>query len=175
MKPSVRLVISLDDQNLKVFQGDCCIREFAVSTAVMGMGFAKDSYQTPTGRFRVCARIGAGEPSGTIFKGRVPVGLWQAGEAPEEDLILSRILRLEGLDAANANTLERCIYMHGTNCQDMLGQPASHGCIRLGNADVIELFDMVSIGDFVEILPATNDRSTPRDFMPGGNTDALMT
>jgi len=175
MKPSVQLVISMDYQNLKVFQGDCCIREFAVSTAVMGMGFAKDSYRTPSGRFRVCARIGAGEPSGTIFKCRVPVGLWQPGEAPAEDLILSRILLLEGLDAANANTLERCIYMHGTNREDMLGEPASHGCVRLGNADVIELFDMVSIGDLVEILPASNDRSTPRDSMSGANTDSPIT
>jgi len=175
MRPSVHLVISLDDQNLKVIQGDCCIREFAISTAVMGMGFAKDSYRTPTGRFRVCARIGAGEPGGTIFKCRVPVGLWQPGEAPEEDLILSRILRLEGLDAANSNTLERCIYLHGTNREDLLGQPASHGCVRLGNADVIELFDMVSIGDLVVILPATNDRSTPPDFMSAGNSDSLMT
>ena len=83
------------------------------------------------------------------------IGVWQAGDASEEDLILTRILRLEGLDEDNANTLERCIYIHGTNREDLLGEPASHGCVRLGNADVIELYDMVGAGDLVEIHPVT--------------------
>ena len=161
MNPSsLRMVISMDDQNLKVLHGDSCVREFAVSTAAMGAGFVKDSYRTPTGRFRICEKIGGGEPSGTIFKCRIPVGLWHPGEASGDDLILTRILRLEGLDVANANTLERCIYIHGTNREDMIGQPASHGCIRLTNAGVIELFDMVAVGDPVDILPAIR-RSSP--------------
>jgi lipoprotein-anchoring transpeptidase ErfK/SrfK len=156
MKTSRRLVISTAEQILRVRQGGCYIREFVISTAAMGMGCAKDSYMTPPGRFRLAEKIGAGEPSGTIFKCRLAVGLWQPGEAPDEDLILTRILRLDGLDAANANTMERCIYIHGTNREDMLGQPASHGCIRLGNTDMIELFDMVAVGDRVEILPFIN-------------------
>jgi phosphoserine phosphatase len=73
----------------------------------------------------------------------------------EGDLVLSRILRLEGLDAENANTLERFIYIHGTNHEDKIGQAASHGCIRLRNQDVIELFDMVNEGTELEIQPAT--------------------
>jgi hypothetical protein len=149
-----RLVVSIDDQRLRVITGDLCVREFQVSTSAKGIGFEKDSYRTPTGRFRICGKIGEGEPAGTVFKGRVPVGLWRQGECPEDDLILTRILRLEGLDPENANTLERCIYIHGTNREDMIGKAASHGCIRLGNSDMIGLFDMVSEGDMVEILPA---------------------
>lgn len=158
MNPSLRLVISIGGQNLKVLRGDCCIREFVVSTALKGMGFQQDSHLTPGGRFRVAEKIGDGAPSGTIFKCRVPVGLWHPGEAPEDDLILTRIIRLDGLDEANANTLERCIYIHGTNREDLLGEPASHGCVRLGNADVIELFSMVANGDLVEIQPVTRPR-----------------
>jgi len=155
MNGPLRLVISVAEQNLRVYRGGHCIREFAVSTAARGMGFVKDSHRTPTGRFRVCERIGDGLPSGTIFKRRVPVGLWHPGDAAEEDLILTRILRLEGLDEANTNTLERCIYIHGTNREDRLGEPASHGCVRLGNADMIELCGMVSEGDPVEIQPSS--------------------
>jgi len=155
MNPSLHIVISIDDQILRVFREDNCIRQFAVSTSAFGAGFEKDSYMTPTGRFRICEKTGAGEPAGTVFKCRVPVDLWHPGEASGDDLILTRILRLEGLDVDNANTLERCIYIHGTNREDMIGEPASHGCVRLGNADVIELFDMASEGDLVEILPAT--------------------
>ena len=149
-----RLVISLDDQNLKVFSGDDCMREFAVSTSALGMGFELNSCRTPSGRFSICEMIGAGEPSGTIFKCRVAIGRWHPGEALDEDLILTRILRLAGLDDDNSNTLERCIYIHGTNREDSIGKPASHGCVRLCNADMIELFNMTSEGDIVEILPA---------------------
>lgn len=155
MSPTRRLEVSIDDQTLKVIEGDQCIRQFDISTATKGMGFAMNSYRTPTGRFRVAEKIGEGEASGTIFKQRVAAGLWGPGAAVEGDLVLSRILRLEGLDAENANTLERFIYIHGTNHEDKLGQPASQGCIRLGNDEVIELFDMVSEGIELEIQPAT--------------------
>ena len=155
MSPTRRLEVSIDDQTLKVIEGDQCIRRFDVSTATKGMGFTMNSYRTPTGRFRVAEKIGEGEASGTVFKQRVAAGLWLPGASVEGDLVLSRILRLEGLDVENANTLERFIYIHGTNHEDKLGQPASHGCIRLRNDEVIELFDMVSEGTELEIQPAT--------------------
>ena len=158
MKPTRRLEVSIDDQTLKVIAGDQCIRQFDISTAAKGMGFAMDSYRTPTGRFRVAEKIGADETSGTIFKMRVPVGVWQPGDATESDLVLSRILRLDGLEPANANTLERYIYIHGTNHENQLGHPASHGCIRLGNAAMIELFDLVDAGTELIIHPATTRR-----------------
>ncbi|MDP3849320.1 MAG: L,D-transpeptidase family protein [Luteolibacter sp.] len=158
MNPPRRLVVSIDDQTLRVTQMDACLHVFPVSTAIKGMGGTKDSYRTPTGRFRICEKIGGDQASGTIFKARVPVGQWQAGHSPDADLVLTRILRLDGLDADNANTLERCVYIHGTNREDLIGEPAGHGCVRLRNADMIELFDMVSENDPVEILPATRRR-----------------
>ena len=81
MTSSRRLVVSIDDQELKLFEGGECVRRFDISTASKGMGFVMDSYRTPTGRFRIFEKIGDGVPSGTIFKARVPVGLWQPGDA----------------------------------------------------------------------------------------------
>ena len=155
MKPTRRLEVSIDDQTLKVIEGDHCIRQFDISTAAKGMGFTMNSYRTPTGRFRIADKIGAGEVSGTIFKARVPVGLWQRGDSAGCDLVLSRILRLDGLEPANANTLDRYIYIHGTNQENQLGHAASEGCIRLGNAEMIELFDLVNEGTELIIHPAT--------------------
>lgn len=81
-------------------------------------------------------------PSGTIFRSRVPLG----PEDPlpsTEDLVMSRILWLDGLDDHNANTRDRFIYIHGTRHEDKIGTPASHGCIRMRNTDVVELFELV--------------------------------
>ena len=83
---------------------------------------------------------------GTIFKGRQAVGEWALGDESEEDLILSRILWLAGLDEDNANTHDRYIYIHGTNQEDLLGQPVSHGCVRMRNDEVMELFVLVPEG-----------------------------
>lgn len=153
-----RLEVSMDDQTLKVIQGGVCIREFSISTSAKGMGFVEGTYRTPTGRFRVSEKIGDGEASGTIFKSRISVGQWSPGETSDGDLVLTRILRLEGLDALNANTLRRNIYIHGTNREDMLGGPASRGCVRLANAEMIELFNLANEGMEVEILPMTQKR-----------------
>ena len=158
MKPTRRLEVFIDDQTLKLIDGEQCIRQFDISTAVKGMGFTMDSYRTPTGRFRVSEKIGTGEPHGTIFKARTPVGLWQPGERGGDDLVLTRILRLDGLEPANANTFDRYIYIHGTNQEHQLGTPSSHGCIRLGNAAMIELFDLVDEGTELLVLPATTSR-----------------
>ena len=158
MKSSQRIEISIDDQTLKLIEGDQCVREFNISTALKGMGFVKDTYRTPTGRFRIHEKIGDGEMPGTIFKMRVPVGQWSDGDERERDLILTRVIRLEGLDPQNANTLERNIYIHGTNRADRIGQPASMGCIRMGNEDMIELFNRVKVGTELEIHRATQQR-----------------
>lgn len=158
MIPPRRLEVSIDDQTLKIIEGNQCIREYVISTATKGMGFVTDSYRTPTGRFRIAEKIGDGESSGTIFKQRVPTGLWHPDAPAEGDLVLSRILQLEGIDPENANTLERFIYVHGTNHEHLLGQPASQGCIRLGNAGMIEMFELVETGMDLQILPATRPR-----------------
>lgn len=155
MNPNRRIVISIDDQKLRLIEDGSLVRSYVISTASKGMGFTEGSHRTPTGNFRISDKIGDGEAYGTIFKARVPVGRWQPGTADADDLILTRILRLEGLDAENANTLDRYIYIHGTNQESLLGTPASHGCVRLGNADMMELYDQVAVGTEVEIQPAT--------------------
>ncbi len=127
-----------------------CLRSWPVSTSRFGVGSVPHSQCTPLGRFRIAQKIGHGAPLHTRFVGRRPVGLWQPSSAAE-DGVLTRILWLEGLDADNANTFSRYIYIHGTNQEDLLGQPASHGCIRLGNQAVIELFDLAELGTLVEI------------------------
>ncbi|MDX1680480.1 MAG: HAD-IB family phosphatase [Akkermansiaceae bacterium] len=154
MNSSLKLQISIDRQVLRVLENGEITREYRVSTAAKGIGFAEGSNRTPTGRFRIAEKIGENLPSGTSFVGRQVAGEWD-GESKEGDLILSRILWLDGLDAENANTKDRYIYIHGTHREDLLGQPASHGCVRLANQDVIELFDLVEVGTEVEILPPT--------------------
>jgi phosphoserine phosphatase len=150
--------ISIDDQWLTLFDGDEVVREYPVSTSAKGVGFTKDSYRTPTGHFRVCEKIGYDQPLGTIFQHREPIGLWNGEDQLDADLITSRILRLDGLEAANKNTLDRCIYVHGTNQEDLIGTPASHGCIRMSNIDVVELFDLTPIDTEIFIEPPTRQR-----------------
>jgi len=158
MSSNRHLVVSLDDQLLQVMEDSTCIMEFSISTSIKGMGVSEGSYRTPTGHFRISEKIGEGEPVGTIFKNRKPIGVWQKDSLDVGDLILTRILRIEGLGADNANTMERMIYLHGTNHEDKLGQPASKGCIRLSATAILELFEMVHEGMQLEIKPATRRR-----------------
>ncbi|PYK37089.1 MAG: murein L,D-transpeptidase [Verrucomicrobia bacterium] len=137
-----KIDISIPDQRLIVRRGDETLRSYPVSTSWFGLGTEEGSMKTPTGRFRIAAKIGGNAPSGTVFLSRVPL---RPGDPlpPTEDLVMSRILWLDGLEEHNANTRERFIYIHGTKHEDKIGSPASHGCIRMRNADVIDLFDLV--------------------------------
>jgi lipoprotein-anchoring transpeptidase ErfK/SrfK len=137
--------ISIRDQQLTLNEDQQPIRTYQVSTSRFGIGTEEGSLMTPTGRFCVAEKIGDDMPSGTIFVGRVPL---DPGEAPPptEDLVMSRILRLDGLDEHNTNTRDRFIYIHGTRHEDKIGTAASHGCVRMRNADVIELFELVDEG-----------------------------
>ena len=141
----MHIYISIGEQKLRLFEGDALVAEYVVSSAANGIGFEEGSYCTPTGRFEVSEKIGDGEPLRTIFKSRKPMGVWD-GTPRDDDMILSRILRLNGLDAENANSMERYIYVHGTNHEALLGEPTSHGCIRMANADIVELFDRIELG-----------------------------
>lgn len=145
----VQLEVSICEQKLTLRQEGAADLTFPVSTAANGPGFAEGSHQTPTGRFVIRERIGEGAPLCTSFKGRLPRKVWH-GEA-SNDAILTRILWLEGLDPENANTYRRYIYFHGTHAEDRIGQPASCGCIRLHNANMLTLFDLCPIGTRVTI------------------------
>src|SRR6266403_2138574 len=137
--------ISVRDQQLTVKEDETPIRTYPVSTSRFGIGTEQGSLKTPTGRFRVAEKIGGDTQPGTIFQSRVPLKP-DDPRPPTEDLVTSRILWLDGLDEHNANTRERFIYIHGTKHEGKIGNPASHGCVRMRNADVIELFDLVDVG-----------------------------
>ena len=126
---------------------------FPVSTSGFGLGSEPGSNRTPVGRFAVGEKIGAGAPLGMAFVSREPTGEIAALESPSDlrDLVLTRILWLEGLEPHNANTHERYIYIHGTNHEERLGEPCSHGCVRMLNADIAELFERVEPGTPVTI------------------------
>ena len=106
--------------------------------------------KTPIGRFRIAEKIGDGMPLGTVFKNRRRVKATRK-LMRDEDLVMTRILWLDGLDPENANTHERFIYIHGTNHEESLGEPASHGCVRMRNTDLLELFDLVDVDTPVAI------------------------
>jgi L,D-transpeptidase YbiS len=137
-----KIDVSIREQRLVVRRGDETLRSYPVSTSRFGLGTEEGSMKTPTGRFRIAEKIGGDAPSGTVFLSRVPL---KPGDPfpPTEDLVMSRILWLDGLEGDNVNTRERFIYIHGTKHEDKIGQPASHGCIRMRNEDVIDLFDLV--------------------------------
>ena len=148
---ALKVIIYAANQTLRVVQGGQSIFEAPVSTSQFGLGFEPGSLKTPTGTFKVAEKIGEGAPHGTVFKGRIPVNQphnWQ----DEADLITSRILWLDGLDQKNTNTKERYIYIHGTNHERLVGQPTSHGCVRMRNEDVIRLFNLVEAGTQIEII-----------------------
>ena len=142
--------ISIRDQRLTLMEGEIPIRNYPVSTSRFGIGTEEGSMKTPTGRFRVAEKIGGGLPSDAVFQSRVPL---KPGDQlpPTEDLVMSRILWLDGLDEHNANTRDRFIYIHGTKHEDKIGRPASHGCVRMRNIDVVDLFELVDEGAHVTI------------------------
>ena len=141
----IELHVSLQRQELEVRDGPDSIQRFPISTSKFGIGYEEGSFKTPLGRFRICEKIGDGEPPYTIFRGRVPDGRWDPGTETDDDLVLTRILRLDGLEADNANTYDRFIYIHATNQEDRIGNPASHGCVRMRTNDILELFDMTPL------------------------------
>ena len=149
-KSRLHIQVSLHDQELKLRRGRKIIRRYPVSTSRFGLGSEENSHKTPLGNFRISDKIGEAMPSGTIFVGRVPLKP-DDPLPPTEDLVLSRILWLDGVEPHNANTRNRFIYIHGTRHEDKIGEPDSHGCIRMRNADVIELFDLVDVDTPVTI------------------------
>jgi L,D-transpeptidase YbiS len=146
-----KIVIDSRTQSLSLFRDNELVFTAPVSTSRFGLGFENGSRKTPTGNFNIHQKIGGEMPVGTVFKGRKPVTTpvdWSV----EPDLITSRILWLHGLDEENAQTRDRYIYIHGTNQEQLIGQAASSGCIRMRNADVVRLFDQVEVGADVEIV-----------------------
>ncbi len=142
-RPTIR--ISVPEQRLDLIEGERVLASYPVSTSRFGLGSEEGSMKTPLGRFQIAEKIGADAPPGTVFRSRLPLPPEET-PPPTDDLVLSRILWLDGLEEHNANTRDRFIYIHGTNHEDEIGQPSSHGCIRMKNDDLIALFDRISLG-----------------------------
>jgi lipoprotein-anchoring transpeptidase ErfK/SrfK len=148
--PHPQIHISVREQRLTLKSGRKKLGAYPVSTSRFGLGTEEGSMKTPTGRFRIAEKIGDGMPVGTVFKSRRPVKVTKKLRR-DEDLVMTRILWLDGLDPGNANTHKRFIYIHGTNHEENLGEPASHGCIRMKSADLVELFELVDVDTPVAI------------------------
>ncbi|MGM0440672.1 MAG: L,D-transpeptidase [Chlamydiota bacterium] len=161
-KEPLCLIIDISKQKLYVFQYGQFDTSYIVSTATKGSGQNYGSNKTPLGLHRISDKIGNSASPGTIFKGGRAIGQWDENDYSEEDLILTRILKLDGLEKGynkgrNASgklvdSFQRGIFIHGTNQEDLLGTPSSHGCIRMETEDLIELFNKTPIGTKVWVV-----------------------
>lgn len=153
--PDFYLHIDLAAQRLRLRDHDRVRADYPVSTALNGAGERLGSEQTPRGWHRIRARIGSGCPSGSVFVGRRPTGeIYSealARSQPQRDWILTRILWLCGCEPGrnrlgDVDTMRRYIYIHGCPDSEPMGVPASHGCVRMRNADIEALYELVPAG-----------------------------
>ena len=162
---ALQLTINIAQQTLTVYNQQNAIAHYSVSTAKNGIGSQQDSGCTPLGQHVIAEKIGADAPSHAVFIGRVPTGEIYDAELgllnPERDWILSRILWLNGLEEGvnkgsnsqgGCDTYQRYIYIHGTPDSEPMGIPLSHGCVRMLNQDIVELFEQVNEGTMVTII-----------------------
>lgn len=152
--------VDIAAQQLRLLEGQQTLRAYSVSTALKGAGEQNGSECTPRGWHKVRAKIGAGAPRAAVFRGRRPTGeIWTpllSAQHPNRDWILTRILWLSGLESGynrlgNVDSMRRYIYIHGCPDSEPMGEPRSHGCVRMRNEDVIELFDLTPVGTRVLI------------------------
>jgi len=155
------LLVNIAEQRLRIFRrslagngGYGFVRQCLASTSKFGIGQVNGSNQTPLGLHRVARKVGAGQPLGTVFKSRQPIGLTWKGLP--QGTIVHRILWLEGLEpgfnrGGEVDTYRRYVYIHGFGDELTLGRPQSHGCVHLAACDLIPLFDQVREGTLVWI------------------------
>ncbi len=156
----VVVIVDVSSQMLSLYRGDQQLGSWPISTSQFGIGNRLNSQQTPLGVHRVARKIGAGAPLGTLFRARRDTGrtvtILKDDRAADGDYVTSRILWLKGLEPGvnqgpGVDSFHRYIYIHGTAEEGRIGRPASHGCIRMRNRDVIDLFQQVPDGALVEI------------------------
>lgn len=148
-----RVIVSVRDQKLMLVESGTNVATYPVSTSRFGIGDSFGSMATPLGFLQVAQKIGDHAPSGAVFHHRRFTGEILPPLAPGRDPIITRIIWLRGLEAANARAFTRCIYIHGTPQEHLLGQPASYGCVRMRSRDVTELYNQITLGALVEIIP----------------------
>ncbi len=154
------ITVNIAEQRLRLEQNGEVVMDVAVSTAKNGPGEQNGSECTPRGLHRIRARIGKGCEAGTVFVGRRPTGeLFSEAlrsAHPQRDWILTRILWLCGMEpgrnrGGRVDTMRRYVYIHGCPDSDAMGVPGSHGCVKMRNQDIMELFDRVEVGTRVLI------------------------
>jgi lipoprotein-anchoring transpeptidase ErfK/SrfK len=156
------IVVSIQKQTLYLFKEGVLQKSYLISTAKNGVGQEEGSEKTPIGLHLIASKYGQKSALFTIFRSKKDTGkIWDKDRQVDEDLVLSRILCLEGLEegknlgknnlGVSVDSFKRYIYIHGTNQEAKLGAPSSKGCIRMANNDILELFEQVSSGSLVWI------------------------
>ncbi len=150
------IIVSISKQKLYLIKDEKIIKTYPVSTSKYGVGSKPGSNKTPLGTHYIASKHGEGAKIGTIFKARkntkkIAKIYIDKTDVPE-DFVTTRIMWLKGLESGiNLETLKRYVYIHGTPEEGLIGTPASHGCVRMKNKEVIELFELVSVDTLVEI------------------------
>ncbi len=160
-RTDVVVIVDISRQELAHYRDGKLVKVYPVSTSEKGVGNREGSLQTPTGLHVVREKIGQQAPLLAIFKSRQPTGeLASIETAPrhlDKDLVTTRILWLSGLEpgvnqGGDVDSYQRYIYIHGTPEEGLIGQPASHGCVRMKNRDIVELFSQIPEGALVWIV-----------------------
>jgi lipoprotein-anchoring transpeptidase ErfK/SrfK len=168
--PSTRLVISVRDQKLILLQNGGKVATYPVSTSMFGLGDYWGRMTTPLGYFAVAQKIGDHAPVGAVFHNRRFTGEILTPNAPGRDPVITRIIWLRGLEAQNAHAFQRCIYIHGTPQEKTIGRPASYGCIRMKSSDITTLYNQLSLGAIVQIVPNRLPKVPTATPLPSSNT-----
>ncbi len=154
------IIINTSEQMMYLIKGDSLIDEYVISTGKTGEGNRRGSNQTPLGYHKIVEKIGDGAPLGTIFVGKKDTGeisrIYTDHTDTENDPVTTRILSLDGLEdgynkGGDVDSFNRFIYIHGTHEEGLLGTKTSHGCIRMFNIEVVELFNIVANNTLVYI------------------------
>ena len=166
-KPDSEVIIDVDGQKLEVLKSGQPVASFRVSTSRFGLGDDLHSYKTPLGTLEVCSKLGGELPEGAVIKRGHFTGEVIPPNAPGRDPIVTRVIRLQGLEPQNRHALGRGIYIHGTPEERRIGKPVSWGCIRMRSKDVVQLFKQVQVGTRVIIRSKAS-----HDSQPGGEWTA---
>jgi lipoprotein-anchoring transpeptidase ErfK/SrfK len=168
------VIISVREQKLLLLQNGAKVATYPISTSKFGLGDAWGRMTTPLGYLAVAQKIGDHAPAGAVFHNRRFTGEILAPNAPGRDPVITRIIWLRGLELQNAHAFSRCIYIHGTPEEKLIGRPASYGCIRMKSSDVASLYSQLPLGALIQIVPDKLPRlpKAPKNPAPAVNTPA---
>src|SRR5258708_29055353 len=167
-EPAGRIIISVRNQKLMFVQSGVKPITYPVSTSKFGLGDDWGRMTTPLGFLQIVQKIGDNAPTGAVFHNRHWTGEILQPNTPGRDPVMTRIIWLRGLQASNAHAFKRCIYIHGTNEEKIIGRPASFGCIRMRSSDVTALYSQLPLGAPVAIvqnrLPKASKMADPEVY-----------